>query len=595
VSPSGEIAHNVGGEPKKPWRAVCEALASEGVHYVFGLPGNPLYLYNDLWDFPQIKPVLVRMETSAVFLAMAYARVSGKVGVLHSSPGPGMANLVPGLLEAYYACSPIVSICSAASRRFEGQGGFQDTPSLDMVRPISRWATRIDLSEKTPWTMRRAFALARGGKPGPVYVELPADVASAEAEMPAYRRGLAPLRTAADPVALEDAAALLSEVERPTIFCGGGVGLSGAERELVALAERLDAPVVTTPCGRGSISERHRLAFGGVGLYRTRSSARPLDEADCVLVVGSRLEELQTGMGRYFPANARVIQIDVDAAEIGRFIEPDVALVGDAKLVLDQLAAAVRRHPGRAWVEELTAFRHDYEQQVEVECALDESDLKTRQVVHALNRVFDEGFVLVHENGGQDLWSYYCPYLKVTEHRGCVAPAEQTVMGLGVAGAIGAKLAAPDKHVVCVTGDGAFQMYLKEIPTALQYGAPVLWVVLNNAALHWVKWIGKATGERYHAVDFDAMPDLVGIARASGAHAERVETPGDVLDALGRAKRALADGVPAVIDCAIDPWDYADGFTEFHREVWGLSLPESRKLGTVAPLSTISGTPTPRQ
>jgi acetolactate synthase-1/2/3 large subunit len=579
MSPSGEREWTAGGEPKKPWRAICEALDAEGVEYVFGLPGNPLYLYNDLWDFADIKPVLVRMETSAVFLAMAYARVSGQVGVLHSSPGPGMANLVPGLLEAYYACSPIISICSAASRRYEGQGGFQDTPSLEMLRPISRWATRIDIAEKTPWTMQRAFALARGGKPGPVYVEVPGDVATTEAPMPAYRPPLSPLRCATDPRALEQAAALLDEAERPVIFCGGGVGLSGAERELVALAERLDAPVVTTPSGRGSISECHRLAFGGVGLYRTRSSAKPLDEADCVFVVGSRLEELQTGMGRYFPESAKVVQMDIDAAEIARFVEPDVALVADAKLGLAQLTAAVGRHDARPWVAELAAYRDEYEAAVELECAPNGGDLKTKQVVHALNRVFDEGFVLVHENGGQDLWSYYCPYLKVTAHRGCVAPAEQTVMGLGVAGAIGAKLAAPGKHVVCVTGDGAFQMEMKEIPTAVQYRTPILWVVLNNAALHWVKWIGKATGERYHAVDFDAMPDLVGVARASGAHAERIEAPGDVLDALARAKRALEDGVPAVLDCAIDPWDYAEGFVDFHREVWGLSLPEAVRQG----------------
>ncbi len=197
---------------------------------------------------------------------------------------------------------------------------------------------------------------------------------------------------------------------------------------------------------------------------------------------------------------------------------------------------------------------------------------------HALNRAFPDGFVLVHENGGQDLWSYYCPYIKVTEHRGCVAPAEQTVMGLGVAGAIGAKLARPDAPVVCVTGDGAFQMYLKEIPTAVQYGAPVLWVVLDNASLHWVKWIGKATGERYLAVDFEAQPDLAAVAQASGAHAERIESPGELDAALGRAGERTRPGHPAVLVCVIDTWDYPPGFVDFHREVWGLELPDERSV-----------------
>lgn len=575
MSPSGmDLVYVDGGAPRrKPWRAICEALEAEGVEYVFGLPGNPESLYNDLYDFPAIKPVLVRMETSAVYLAMAYARVSGKVGVLHSSPGPGMANLVPGLLEAFYACSPIISLCSAASRRYEGMGGFQDTPSLDLARPISKWATRIDVPERTSWTMERAFALAQNGKPGPIFVELPGDVAGAEAPIRPYRRPLVGLRPAGDPELVERAAAILRESDRPVVFAGGGVGLSGAERELVALAERLDAPVVTTPSGRGSISEAHRLAFGQVGLYRTESSARPLDEADCVLLVGTRLEELQSGMGRYFPAGARVVQVDVDSFEIARNVRPDVAIVGDAKLVLGQLADALPAVVERPATAELIAFREEFEGRVDVECAPAPGELRTKQVLHALNRVFDDGFVLVNENGGQDLWSYYCPYLKVTEHRGCVAPAEQTVMGLGVAGAIGAKLARPEAAVICVTGDGAFQMEMKEIPTAVQYKAPVLWIVLDNAALHWVKWIGKATGEKYLAVDFEAQPDLAAIARASGAHAERISSPDEVLEALGRAKRALADGVPAVLVCAIDTWDYPQGFVDFHRDVWGYSLP----------------------
>jgi len=561
---------------RKPWAAIVEALEAEGVEYVFGLPGNPELLYNDLYG-RSVRPVLVRMETSAVFMAMAYARVSGRVGVVHASPGPGMANLVPGLLEAHYACSPLVCVVSAASRTHEGMGGFQDSPSLDMVRPVTKWAVRIDLPERTAWTMSRAFALARGGRPGPVFVEVPADVAGTPGEIPPYRPPLADVRPAGDPAAVARAAGILGETERPVIWAGGGVGLAGAEDELVALAERLDAPVVTTPSGRGSISEEHRLAFGLVGLYRTESSARPVDEADAVLYVGTRLEEFQTGLGRYLPQKARVVQVDVDASEIERVVPADVGIAGDAKLVLGQLAGAVPAVEARSWTAELVAFRDEFEGRIAVECAPDGGELKTKQVVHALNRAFDD-FVLVKENGGQDLWSYYSPYVKVTAERGCVAPAEQTVMGLGVAGAIGAKLARPGVHVVCVTGDGAFQMYMKEIPTAVQHGAPVLWVVIDNASLHWVKWIAKATGERYLAVDFEAQPDLAAVAEASGAHAERIDSA-DALDgALGRAHAALERGRPAVLVCNVDTWDYPQGFVDFHRDVWGLELPQERTL-----------------
>src|SRR5919198_1267558 len=213
----------------RPWRAICEGLAAEGVEYVFGLPGNPQLLYNDLADFPQIRPILVRHETSAVFMAMGYARVSGRVGGVHASPGPGMANLVPGLLEAYYACSPIVCLVSSVGRTFEGMGAFQETPSLDLARPVSKWAVRIDLAHRTTWTLERAFQLARTGKPGPVFVELPADVAATEAEMPDHRRPFENLRAAGDPAAVARAAEVLVGAERPVIVAGGGVGLSGAE------------------------------------------------------------------------------------------------------------------------------------------------------------------------------------------------------------------------------------------------------------------------------------------------------------------------------------------------------------------------------
>jgi len=562
---------------RRPWQVVVEALEAEQVEVVFGLPGNPQLLYNDLYG-SAVRPVLVRMETSAVFMAMAYSRVSGRVGVVHASPGPGVANLVPGLLEAFFACAPLVCVVSAASRRDEGMGGFQDTPSLEMVRPITKWAVRVDLPERTAWTIARAFALARSGRPGPVFVEIPADVAGMAAEIPAYRRPLAGLRAAGDPEAVARAAALLAAAERPVVWAGGGVGLAGAEAALVALAERLDAPVVTTPSGRGSISEEHRLAFGLVGLYRTESSARPVDEADAVLYVGTRLEEFQTGLGRYLPPRARVVQVDVDPGEIERVAVADVAIVGDARLVLGQLAAAVPPVAGRPWTARLAAFRGEFEERVVAECAPDGGELKTKQVVHALNRAFPEGFVLANENGGQDLWSYYCPYVKVTAHRGCVAPAEQTAMGLGVAGAIGAKLARPEADVVCVTGDGAFQMFMKEIPTAVQHGAPVLWVVIDNASLHWVKWIARATGERYLAVDFEAQPDLATVAEACGAFAARVDSPDDLDAALGRARAALREGRPAVLVCGVDTWDYPPGFVDFHREVWGLELPPERTI-----------------
>ncbi len=586
MAPSG-VDREAGGESTGtvgPWAAIVEALGAEEVEYVFGLPGSPTLLYNDLADRPEITPVLVRMETSSVFMAMAYARVSGKVGVLHASPGPGMANLVPGLLEAFYACSPILSLVSAADRNYEGMGVFQETPSMDLARPVSKWAVRLDIPERTTWTMERAFALARNGKPGPVFVEIPGDVAAASTSIPRYERPLVGLRPAADPALVERAVHVLAAAEAPVIVAGGGVALAHAETELSELARALPAAVLTTPSGRGSISEYDRHAFGQVGLYRTDSSAKALDDADTVLLVGTRMEEFQSGLWKLFPHEARVIQVDIDPFEIARNIKPETALVGDAGLVLAQLVAGVEAAGADsakrvAHLDDLSAFKESFERAVELECAPQGEELKTKQILSAVNRIFDGETILVNENGGQDLWSYYCPYFKVGLH-GCVAPAEQTVMGLGVAGAIGAKLGRPEATVVCVTGDSAFQMYAKEIPTAVQYDAPVLWIILNNAGLGWPKWIQRATGEKYIATDFDAQPDHVALARAYGAHAEAIAAPDEIAPALERARASLAEGLPCVLDCVIDTWDYPRGFVDFHRDVWGLELPGDRSSAT---------------
>jgi len=548
------------------WEAVVEALEVEGVPSVFGLPGDPRFLYDALYD-SSIRSVLVREETSGVFMAMAYARLTGRPGVCFGSPGPGVANLLPGLMEADAACTPVIALASTADTRHEGMGAFQEVDQLSMVKPVTKWSTRVTQPEKVPWTMRRAFSIATSGKPGPVYVEIPTDIALQQADIPSYVPAPGPLRPAGDPEAVEAAAALLAQAKRPLIVAGGGTILSGAQAELKALAEMRGAPVMTTPSGRGSIPEDHPLALGLVGLYLTRVGEKAYGEADLLMSVGSRNEEFQTGGWRCFPQDARFVQIDIDPFEIGRNWVPDAAIIGDARLVLGQLAASLedRRPWDTEWSEDLTGQKGAYESEVDADCRSDAVPIKSKRVVKELNRVFGGDAILVNENGSQDIWSYYCPYYQVTSGGYCVPPGEQTCMGFGVAGAIGAKLAMPGKRVVCVTGDGAFQMFMKELPTAVQYDAPVTWVVLNNDSLGWIKYHQKRMGDRYISTDFDVQPDFVGIARANRCFGERVTEPGEVRSALERALQANEDGIPAVLDFVIDPWDFGPGFDRFHQ------------------------------
>jgi len=552
------------------WQMVVEILKAEGVKYLFGLPGSPTCLYDALYDEPAVKPVLVRHEAAGGFMAMAYALLTGEPAVCFASPGPGIANLVPAMLEALATCAPVIAPCTGISGYDDGKGAFQETDQVGIMKPVTKWAVRVPYAEKIPWAMRRAFSLATNGQPGPIFVEIPVEVGKAQAEMADYVPAERYIRSSGDPARVRQVAGLLLEAQRPLVVAGGGALRSGAQAELGALAELLGMPVMTTPSGRGIIPEDHPLSIGQVGLYRTRLGMQAFEEADLLVTVGSRNEEFQTGAWRIFPPGARFVQIDIEPFEIGRNWLPDVAVVGDAKLVLADLLAVLKGQARAGWKtrgEQYAQAKSAYEAEVALESQSEEMPLKTKRVLYEINQVFGKNTVLVHENGSQDLWSYYSPYYKVLDLNSVVAPGEQTCMGLGVAGAIGAKLALPDKKVVCITGDGAFQMHYQELPTAVQYGAPVTWVVLDNRSLGWIKFGQKRLGERYISVDYEVQPDFVQLARACSCYGERIEKPEEVRGALERALRANEEGKPAVLAFAVDPWDFSEGFHAYYNAV----------------------------
>ena len=370
------------------------------------------------------------------------------------------------------------------------------------------------------------------------------------------------------------AAELLLAAKRPIIVAGGGALYSGCSAELVKLVAQLGVPVLTTPSGRGIIPEDHPLYLGQVGLYRTKLGRDAYQSADLIISLGSRNEEFQTAAWSYYPPGAAFIQVDIDPSELGRNFQPTVPIVSDAKLFLQDLntyiGGRVKKTPLSKMprVKAVLDAKAAYMAEVNAECEDSSKPIKTKRVVYEACRVFGAKTVLVNENGSQDLWSYYWPYWAVGALGGCVAPAEQTCMGLAVAGCIGAKLAAPERPVVCTTGDGAFQMFMKEMPTAVQHKAPVTWIVLNNDSLGWIKLHERANRERYIAVDFEAQPDFVKIAEASGCHGARVTDPEDIKKALERAKKENERGVPAMVQFDVDPWDFPDGFKEFQPDLF---------------------------
>ena len=539
------------------WEAIVHMVKSEGVEFVFGLGDTPIQLYAE--KISGVTPINLRYEGSAPFMAMAHARLSGKPAVCSASPGPGVANLVPGILEAYSGCSPLVIICQAASQKTEGMGDFQECDQTAMMKPITKWSARIPYAERIPWFVHRAFSIAMNGQPGPVFLEVPFDVsgtsryAFAEVSLPKYVPAQK-IRTAGDPELINEAIELLLETKRPVVVAGNGAVQSGASEEFREFIELLGIPFLTTPGGRGILSENHPLALGLCGMYRTKVGKMVYSEADLVLTIGTRNESFQTHGWKDFPKGAKFIQIDISSFEIGRNWIPDVGIVGDARIVLRQLINATKAkvERGRDFreiprVEEIMKAKKKFEIEVEAECMVEATPIPAKRVVYELGRVFGENTIFVSENGSQDCWSYCVPYYKVQERSEWVPVTEQTCMGMGVVGAIAAKLTKPEKNVVCVTGDGAFQMYMKELPTAAQYNVGCTWVVLNNSALGWVKH-NQMESAGWDTSTFKVQPDFVKWAETCQCYGRRIEKSSEIKPALEEALKVNREGIPAVID-----------------------------------------------
>jgi acetolactate synthase-1/2/3 large subunit len=434
--------------------------------------------------------------------------------------------------------------------------------------------------------MQRAFSVAKNGRPGAVFIDIPSDLGLTEAVMPAYAPSLERQRFRPDPDAVSGAARLLARAKRPLILCGSGAVSSAAAAAVADLSDRLGIPVFTTPGGRGIFPEARPLALGQVGLYFSEVGKAYYDEADLILSVGSRLEEFSTGGWNYFPKRGRLIQLDIDPEAIGLNFRPDVALVGDAKLALDDIIAALSPASCKlrdARVDAIAQAKAPHLRKVEREGAKRSGRLRVPQILHGIMKVFGKDTILVNENGGADLWSYYWPYYRVQDVGDCVPMAEQTAMGMGVTGAIGAKLAAPGKNVVCVTGDGALQMAMMELATAAEQNCGITWIVLNNRALGWPRYIQVLAGQPTTGTEFKVSPDFAKLAEAQGCVGLRVSNPAEIEGALTRALRANRKGRPVLVDFRIGKHDYPAQFTRYHQEIWGLGRsgkPAKRRKAT---------------
>ncbi len=556
-----------------PWRMIVEALKAEGIDRLFGLPGNPIHLVDDLHRHSNIQNVLVRHEHSGVSLAYAYARVTGRPAVCYGNPGPGITNMATALLEAHSASLPVIALSNGTPINSDGKGAFQELDSVSFMRPVTKWATRIVSPETTPWVMQRAFSIAKNGRPGPVFIDVPSDIALQSCSMPSYKRSLDRHMFRPDSDAIAAAAALVKKAKQPIIICGSGAVSSRAGTNITRLAESIGAALYTTPGGRGTYAEDHPLCLGQIGLYFTDAGKKYFDESDLVISFGSRLEDFSTGGWTLWPSRAKFIQIDIDPESIGLNIRPHTALVGDAELTAIDLLTAIDNLSVKNSVSRfrvVNKLQTRYIANIQRQLKRQTKPISGRQVVGAINRVFGKDTIMVHENGGADLWSYYWPYYQVLDAGDCIPMGEQTAMGMGVIGAIAAKMAAPNKNVVCVAGDGAMQMAMMELTTAAENKCGITWVVLNNAALGWPQYIQVLEKQAKIATNFESSPEFAKMARSQNCKGIRVTEPDKVEPALRSALRANRSGIPVLVEVQIAKHDYAPHFQHFHREVWGL-------------------------
>lgn len=557
-------------------QAITEVLKAEGVRFVFGLPGgHTLGIYDALAATPEIRHILVRHEQVAANMAAAYAMLTGEPGVCCATAGPGATNLVTGVAEAFAGALPMIVITGRVSTQHVHRGACQDIPQDRIFAPITKWATRVDRADCMVRILRQAFTVARSGKPGPVLIDIPADVPMEQIHYDRYMPVGKPAAPRGNAQSIREAVTKLLRSDRPVIIAGGGTVASEAFGELRELAETLGVPVLTTLSGRGSFPEDHSLAGGGLGLHRTSVGRKLLSEADFVLGLGCRFEEMETNWTSAYVCapDSYYVQVDIDPEEMGRSIIPCAGIVGDIRMVLSDMLTEVRAQGGRDCrgsggdlprVKELRELKEQLEIDIGRAAATDEIPLSPLRVIWDIRNVLPRETVIAFDIGclAQGVAGAF-PYLRICEPRSCIPPTSFYAMGFTPSGLPAARLVYPDRPAVAFTGDGAFQMIMNVLPVAAEYRLAVTWCILNSNSLGSIKRFQEAFFKgRYIATSFEVQPDFARIAQACQCYGEKVEDPDQITAAFRRAMEKNAQGIPAVLDFIVG-WQEMDSFAEF--------------------------------
>lgn len=525
---------------------VVECLKKEGVKIIFGYPGGAIMpVYDVFYQEPSIKHILTRHEQGAAHAADGYARATGNVGVCIATSGPGATNLVTGLANAYLDSIPLVAFTGQVPTNLIGTDAFQEVDINGITLPITKNNYVVREVRDLASIIQEAFYIARTGRPGPVLIDLPKDIQLAQTEFkypekvslngykPTFSGHIQQIKAAAQEI---------SKAKRPVIYAGGGVISSNASSELRDLAFKANIPVTTTLMGLGAFPETHPLSLGMLGMHGTAYANYAISAADLIIALGVRFDDRVTGKLSEFGSQAKIIHIDIDPAEIGKNVLVDIPIVGDLKKVLKKINEIIDKKENTEWLETIKDWKRKYPLKYE-----NNQELKPQYIIEEVYKISEGKAVIVTDVGQHQMWA--AQYYQYTMPRTFISSGGLGTMGYGLPAAIGAKIGCPDKTVICISGDGSFQMNLQELATAINNHLTIMVIIMNNNYLGMVRqWQELFFNKRYSSTALTGNPDFVKLIEAYGGTGIRVNKKQELYPAL---EKALSLNKFVLIDCII--------------------------------------------
>ena len=537
--------------------AIIKALMDNGVDTIFGYPGGTVIPFYDMLYDSDLRHILVRHEQCAAHAAEGYARASGKVGVCLATSGPGATNLVTGVANAYMDSSPVIAITGQVVSNLIGNDAFQEVDIIGITMPITKHSYQPKDANDIPSIINTSFHIASTGRNGPVLIDVPKEVQ--EQELDEYVLGTYPTPGYKPTVKgnnkqIAKAAEMLKNAEKPFILAGGGTILSGASEELKKVAELIKAPIATTLMGKGVIDEKDDLSIGMLGMHGKQVANQNVNNCDVFLAIGCRFSDRTTGKLEEFLPNAKVIHIDIDPAEIGKNVSVDLPIVGDAKIILNQLIKELEGSNvnNGAWLKSIVDFKKATIPRV----SYNDIPLKPQQVIKEIANSITEDTIVTTDVGLHQMWAAH--FLDISKPRKFISSGGLGTMGFGFPAAIGAKVACPDDAVLAIVGDGGFLMVSQELATIKEHDIPVVIALLNNRKLGMVyQWQNKMYDKRYSETDLGSTPDFVKLAESFGINAERVEEVDKTQEALSKA---LKDNESILLEITVEKDEFIPMF-----------------------------------